>query len=49
VTLLSILHTRGKRSVIFGFVVPIGRPRYVKGIEATAQPKISANLELYDW
>src|SRR3954470_2261312 len=41
-TFLSILSTRGIKSYTVGLVVPNGRPRYVKGIEATVQPIMSA-------
>jgi hypothetical protein len=34
VNLLSNLVTIGARSFIFGFVVPKGKPRYVKGRDA---------------
>jgi hypothetical protein len=38
--LLSTLSIIGVRSSILGFVVPIGKPRYVKGIVPTEQPKV---------
>jgi hypothetical protein len=34
VSLLSILSVRGDKSLIVGLVVPIGMPRYGKGIDA---------------
>lgn len=42
VSLLSDLSIRGMKSSIFGFVVPIGMPKYVKGIVARVQPKVDA-------
>jgi len=41
-SLLSILVMSGVRSCILGLVVPIGKPKYVKGIDPTAQPKAEA-------
>jgi len=41
--LLSTLSIIGVRSSIHGFVVPIGSPRYVNGIEPTSQPNVLAS------
>ena len=42
--LLSILSTRGERSLIDGLVVPIGRPSYVKGRDPKEQSKRATSL-----
>ena len=42
---LSIPHTNGMISSSVGFVVPMGRPRYVNGSDPTVQPKIWARTE----
>jgi hypothetical protein len=38
--LLSTLSIIGARSSIFGLVVPMGKPRYVKGIDPISHPKV---------
>ena len=45
-SLRSTRQTRGNKSSTDGLVVPIGKPRYVKGIFPTTHPKIVA-MQLY--
>ena len=40
--LLSILTMRGDMSSTFGFVAPMGSPKYVKGIVPREHPKVAA-------
>jgi hypothetical protein len=41
--ILSILSIIGSRSSNLGFIVPIGSPRYVKGIDPIWHPKTAAS------
>ena len=41
---LSTRQTRGMSSCMVSLVVPMGRPRYVKGIFPTTQPKMFAKV-----
>ena len=43
-SLLSTLSTRGMKSMILGFVVPSGKPRYVKGNCSSLHPRMEDNL-----
>jgi hypothetical protein len=42
-TLLSIMSIKGSISITVGLVVPIGRHKYVNGMNTTAQTKILAS------
>ena len=46
-SLLSILIIRGDMSSIFGLVVPIDKPRYVKGIVPIEQPKVVSDAVFF--
>ena len=43
-SLLSIRSIMGDRSSIRGFVVPIGRPRYVNGMDPIWHPNVLARI-----
>ena len=43
-SLLSHLLTRGRKSTIFGFVRPKGKPKYVKGSLPSSHPKEAARM-----
>ena len=45
-SLRSIDETRGMRSMTDGRAVPMGIPRYVKGIEPTEQPNTCAKRKV---
>ena len=44
VNLLSTRSVKGDKSLIVGLVVPIGKPRYVKGIVAVWHPICNAKF-----
>jgi hypothetical protein len=45
--LLSTLSIIGARSSIFGLVVPMGKPRYVKGTDPISHQKVFARRTIF--
>jgi hypothetical protein len=45
----SILSIMGERSSIFGFVVLMGKPRYVNGMESISHPKVFTGLVILSY
>jgi hypothetical protein len=43
-SLLSHFEIKGKKSITLGFVIPRGKPKYVKGIDPIEQPKVFAKF-----